>query len=171
MEQRNHRLEELKKISDRITVMRDGRTVDTVKTEEVTIDRVISMMVGRTIYESSPEVSEEKNPDVVLEVRNLSRGKEIKNVNFSLHRGEILGFAGLLGAGRTAIGVSDTGNQKVSTVARHRSGIKILPTFHLGVRRVKAAPYNRIAVNDDRVDPEPHRIRTIQLQPNRKGGD
>jgi ribose transport system ATP-binding protein len=99
----SHRLEELKKISDRITVMRDGQYVDTVTTADVSIDKVISMMVGRTIFESTPEVPEDKNREVVLEVRNLNRGKEIKNVNFSLKRGEILGFAGLLGAGRTEV--------------------------------------------------------------------
>jgi ribose transport system ATP-binding protein len=99
----SHRLEELKKISDRITVMRDGQYVNTVVTAEVSIDKVISMMVGRTIFESSPEVPEEKDPQVVLEVRDLNRGKEIKNVQFSLRRGEILGFAGLLGAGRTEV--------------------------------------------------------------------
>jgi ribose transport system ATP-binding protein len=99
----SHRLEELQKISDRITVMRDGHYVDTVNTAEVTLDRVISMMVGRTIYEATPEVPEKRDPEVILEVRNLNRGKEIRDVSFSLHRGEILGFAGLLGAGRTEV--------------------------------------------------------------------
>ncbi len=99
----SHRLEELKKISDRITVMRDGHYVNTVNTAEVSLDQVISMMVGRTIYESTPEVPEDRNQEVVLEVRNLNRGKEIKDVSFGLRRGEILGFAGLLGAGRTEV--------------------------------------------------------------------
>ena len=58
----SHRLEELKQISDRITVMRDGRYIDTVQTKDVTIDQIISMMVGRTIYESSPEVHEDDRP-------------------------------------------------------------------------------------------------------------
>jgi len=99
----SHRLEELKKISDRITVMRDGRYIDTVLTPDVTIDRIISMMVGRTIYESAPEVPEDANQDVVLEVRNLNRGRALRDVNFKLKRGEILGFAGLMGAGRTEV--------------------------------------------------------------------
>ena len=100
----SHRLEELQRISNRITVMRDGRYIDTVATAEATIDRIISMMVGRTIYESSPEIApdEESNP-FVLEVRNLNRGKSIQDVNFTLRRGEILGFAGLMGAGRTEV--------------------------------------------------------------------
>jgi len=99
----SHRLEELKQISDRITVMRDGLYVDTVRTQGVKIDHIIKMMVGRVIYESSPEIPENPSQEIVLEVKNLNRGNEIKDVNFSLKRGEILGFAGLVGAGRTEV--------------------------------------------------------------------
>jgi ribose transport system ATP-binding protein len=99
----SHRLEELKQISDRITVMRDGRYVDTVGTPTATIDRIISMMVGRTIFEAAPEVPENPSREVVLEVKNLRRGRVIQDVSFKLHRGEILGFAGLVGAGRTEV--------------------------------------------------------------------
>jgi len=99
----SHRLEELKQISDRITVMRDGLYVDTIRTKEVKIDQIIKMMVGRVIYESSPEIPENPSQEIVLEVKNLNRGNEIKDVNFSLKRGEILGFAGLVGAGRTEV--------------------------------------------------------------------
>ncbi len=99
----SHRLEELKQISDRITVMRDGRYIDTVLTQEATIDRIISMMVGRTIYESTPEIPETPSPEVTLEVKNLNRGNVIRNVSFQVKRGEILGFAGLVGAGRTEV--------------------------------------------------------------------
>lgn len=99
----SHRLEELKQISDRITVMRDGRYIDTVPTPEATLDQVIRMMVGRTIYQASPEIPERRSDDVVLEVRGLRRGNVIKDVSFQLRRGEILGFAGLMGAGRTEV--------------------------------------------------------------------
>ncbi len=99
----SHRLEELKQISDRITVMRDGRYVDTVEAAEVPISRIISMMVGRTIFESAPEVPEDVGQPVVLEVKNLNRGTAIRDVNFKLKKGEILGFAGLMGAGRTEV--------------------------------------------------------------------
>jgi ribose transport system ATP-binding protein len=98
-----HRLDELKLISDRITVMRDGRRIDTVPTREADIDEVIRMMVGRTIYQASPELPEQASPEVVLEVRHLRRGNVIKDVSFQLRRGEILGFAGLMGAGRTEV--------------------------------------------------------------------
>src|SRR5437879_7900884 len=99
----SHRLEELKLIADRVTVMRDGRYVAPVRTDEAPIDRIISMMVGRTIFEATPEVPEQPSPEVVLEVRGLNRGRTVKDVSFQLHRGEILGFAGLVGAGRTEV--------------------------------------------------------------------
>ena len=99
----SHRLEELKQISDRVTVMRDGRYIDTVQTGEVTIDRIISMMVGRTIYETSAEVPPTISPEIVLQVKNLNRGNALKDISFNLKRGEILGFAGLMGAGRTEV--------------------------------------------------------------------
>jgi ribose transport system ATP-binding protein len=99
----SHRLEELKLIADRVTVMRDGRYVDTVRTDEAPIDRIITMMVGRTIYEATPELPEAPSQEVVLEVRNLNRGRAIRDVSFQLHRGEILGIAGLVGAGRTEV--------------------------------------------------------------------
>jgi len=99
----SHRLEELKRISDRVTVMRDGQYVATVDTKDATIDQIIRMMVGRTIYEAAPEIPEVADPNVVLEVQGLSRGRAVRNVSFSLRRGEILGFAGLVGAGRTEV--------------------------------------------------------------------
>jgi ribose transport system ATP-binding protein len=64
---------------------------------------IINMMVGRTIYEAAPELPEKPSSEVVLEVKNLSRGNVIKDVSFQLKRGEILGFAGLVGAGRTEV--------------------------------------------------------------------
>ncbi|HEY5670502.1 MAG TPA: sugar ABC transporter ATP-binding protein [Anaerolineales bacterium] len=99
----SHRLEELKQISDRVTVMRDGKYIDTKRIQDVTIDQIISMMVGRTIYETAPELPENPDQDIVLEVRNINRGKVLKDVSFNLKKGEILGFAGLIGAGRTEL--------------------------------------------------------------------
>ena len=99
----SHRLEELKQISDRVTVMRDGKFIDTLITKEARIGQIISLMVGRTIYESAPELPEDSNQEVVLAVRNLNRGKVLRDVSFSLKKGEILGFAGLIGAGRTEV--------------------------------------------------------------------
>jgi ribose transport system ATP-binding protein len=111
----SHRLEELKQISDRVTVMRDGHYVNTVNTEEASIDQIINMMVGRTIYETSPELPEKQSQDVVLEVKNLNRGNVIKNVSFTLKRGEILGFSGLVGAGRTEVARAIFGADPIDT--------------------------------------------------------
>ena len=97
----SHRMGELKQISDRITVMRDGQYIGTVNTAEVTMDEIIRMMVGRVIYEQPKEKSNVP-PDapIVLEAKHLL-SKDVKDVSFVLHKGEILGFAGLMGAGRT----------------------------------------------------------------------
>ena len=99
----SHRLEELPIIADRITVMRDGRYISTSPMAETTRDQIINRMVGRTIYESSPEIPEHTSQDIVLEARHLNRGAAIRDVSFTLKRGEILGFAGLIGAGRTEV--------------------------------------------------------------------
>jgi ribose transport system ATP-binding protein len=99
----SHRLEELKRISDRVTVMRDGRYISTVDTAEASIGQIISMMVGRTIFEEAPEIPEKADPEVVLEVRHLNRGRQVRDISFQLRRGEILGLAGLVGAGRTEV--------------------------------------------------------------------
>ena len=97
----SHRMDELKQISDRITVMRDGHTVGTVDTQEATMDQIIKMMVGRVIYEEPKTKSNiSDSSEIVLEAKNL-RSDDVKDVSFVLRRGEILGFAGLMGAGRT----------------------------------------------------------------------
>ncbi len=121
----SHRLEELKLISDRVTVMRDGRTIDTVQTQDVTIDRIISMMVGRTIFEATPEVPENPSQEVVLEVKNLNRGNVIKDASFNLKRGEILGFAGLMGAGRTEVARAVFGADPVDSGEVYVRGKKV----------------------------------------------
>lgn len=99
----SHRMDELKRISNRITVMRDGTYVDTVKTDEVEMSKIVQLMVGRQVYiESKPVISTE-NKETILEVENLSTKPLLKNVSFELKKGEILGFSGLMGAGRTEV--------------------------------------------------------------------
>ena len=97
----SHRLEELEQIADRVSVMRDGQYIGTLSGKDASIDRVIKMMVGRVIYEE-PKTKSTAAPGapVVLEVRNLT-SLSVKDVSFQLKQGEILGFAGLMGAGRT----------------------------------------------------------------------
>jgi len=100
----SHRMDEINRISDRVTVMRDGEYVGTVNTADVTKDDIVKMMVGRTIMGEQKEVSAvAEGTPVVLDVKNLNAGKEVKNVSFQLRKGEILGFAGLMGAGRTEV--------------------------------------------------------------------
>ncbi|WP_261303848.1 sugar ABC transporter ATP-binding protein [Paenibacillus andongensis] len=99
----SHRMEELKRITDRITVMRDGRYIDTVQTKDTSIDQIIAMMVGRELYVSNQQIAIGTSETRVLEVTNLNRGSAVKDVTFHLAKGEILGFAGLMGAGRTEV--------------------------------------------------------------------
>ncbi|RUS43547.1 sugar ABC transporter ATP-binding protein [Cohnella sp. AR92] len=99
----SHRMAELQRISDRITVMRDGCYIDTVPTKETTVDRIIAMMVGRELYHSASPESLSQSGEVVLEVKELSRGHAFKKVSFQLRKGEILGLSGLIGAGRTEV--------------------------------------------------------------------
>lgn len=99
----SHRMEELKKITDRVSIMRDGTYVGTINTADATIDQIISMMVGRKIDHNQKPEMKVKNREKVLEVKNLNRGKTLKDVSFELHKGEIVGFAGLMGAGRTEV--------------------------------------------------------------------
>ncbi len=98
----SHRLDEIDQIADRVTVLRDGENAGTAKVSEVSKADVINMMVGRVIYEEpKSESTVSEDADVVLEVQNLKSGSLVNDVSFTLKRGEILGFAGLIGAGRT----------------------------------------------------------------------
>ena len=98
----SHRMDEIKQITDRVTVMRDGEYVGTLTTVECTDDQIVKMMVGRTIFEE-PKMFSNCPPDapIVLEVEGMNAGKMVQNISFNLKKGEILCFAGLMGAGRT----------------------------------------------------------------------
>lgn len=98
----SHRMDEIKVITDRVTVMRDGTYVGTLITKDCTKDDIINMMVGRVIYEDPKTQSNvPKDAPVVLKVENLNAGRMVRDVSFELRKGEILGFSGLMGAGRT----------------------------------------------------------------------
>ena len=96
----SHRLEELKAIVDRVTIMRDGQYITDGNFKDMTMDQIIANMVGREIKEQFPRVSCLKGKKI-FEVRNLNAGRLVRDINFSLYEGEIVGFAGLMGAGRT----------------------------------------------------------------------
>lgn len=99
----SHKMDEIKRISDRVTVMRDGEYVGTVLAADTPIETIISMMVGRKLTDEALVIPDTSNAEIALEVRGLRRGKEIRDVGFSVRKGEILGLAGLMGAGRTEV--------------------------------------------------------------------
>ncbi len=96
----SHRLEELAHIVDRVTIMRDGRYITSINFQDTSLPEIISYMVGREIKEKFPRVSCEKGKRI-LEVKNLNAGRLVKDISFELYEGEIVGIAGLMGAGRT----------------------------------------------------------------------
>ena len=99
----SHKMDEIKRIADRVTVMRDGAYIDTLDVAETPLSTIITLMVGREVTQSTPEIPDTSQAPVALQVRGLTRGRDVRNVSFALRRGEILGFAGLMGAGRTEV--------------------------------------------------------------------
>jgi ribose transport system ATP-binding protein len=98
----SHRLEEILEICDRVTVMRDGEKVKTLEKKEVTTDILIKLMVGRDLEEQFPKI-ETKLGEEALRIEGLSKNGVFENITFGVKRGEILGLAGLVGAGRTEV--------------------------------------------------------------------
>ncbi len=110
----SHKLDEIYEICDKVTVFRDGELIGSRDIKDIQVDEMIRMMVGREVSNLYPKKECQKG-EVILEVENLSDGKEFFDVNFKAHRGEILGFAGLVGSGRTQIMETIFG-------ARHKAG-------------------------------------------------
>ena len=110
----SHRMDELKAISDRISVIRDGEYVDTLDTAVTTMKEVISLMVGRQVASEYRPEPPERSPDEVLSVTGLCTKALLEDVSFDLRRGEILGFAGLMGAGRTEVARAIVGADRIS---------------------------------------------------------
>ena len=99
----SHKMDEIKRIADKVTVMRDGEYVATVPAATTPLETIISMMVGRTLQDETPVFPDLGAAPEVLKVVGLRRGREIRDVSFAIRKGEILGFAGLMGAGRTEV--------------------------------------------------------------------
>ena len=110
----SHRLDEVFEVSDRISVLRDGKYVTTVNTPETTRADLISYMVGRELGASHPPRANKPTDEVVLEVEKLT-GNSVTDISFKLHRGEILGIAGLVGAGRTETAELICGSKKIES--------------------------------------------------------
>ena len=104
----SHKMDEIYKISDRITVLRDGKYITTKNTHEFPQNELISTMVGREINDLFPVVDSVKG-DIILSVKNLSKKGKFADINFEVAAGEVLGIAGLVGAGRTEIALSIAG--------------------------------------------------------------
>ncbi|MCU0533073.1 MAG: sugar ABC transporter ATP-binding protein [Hydrococcus sp. Prado102] len=99
----SHRMEEIYALADRISVLRDGQYIGSLTREEITPQRLVQMMVGRSMQNFYEHQRRRNLGEVVLEVRNISDGRKVQPVSFQLHAGEILGLAGLVGAGRTEV--------------------------------------------------------------------
>lgn len=139
----SHRLREIFELADRITVLRDGRYIATLNTVETNPDQVVSLMVGREIKEMYPPKSS-KIGEEIFRVENISSEK-VQNVSFSLHEGEILGFAGLVGAGRTELA------QTICGILPRHCGEIYLEGKRLEIKSFEDAIKNRIGyVTEDR---------------------
>ena len=135
----SHRMEELFAITDRVTVMRDGRTIDTLVTSRTTADAAIKLMVGRELSDYYVRTDFPKG-DVVLQVENLAKEGAFADISFELRQGEILGFAGLVGAGRTEVMTAIFG------VAPYDSGVVRLNGREVRIRRPSDAMRAGIAL-------------------------
>ena len=99
----SHRLSEIMDICETVTVLRDGKYIGTEKVRDVDTNQLISMMVGRKLANIFPKKSDCSTEEILFEIRNFSGGELFKNASFQLKKGEILGFSGLVGAGRTEL--------------------------------------------------------------------
>jgi ribose transport system ATP-binding protein len=101
----SHRMNEVYQLSDRVSVLRDGEYVGTLERDKINPDTIVRMMVGRELssfYKKAHEAPREREP-VIFSTRDMSEGKRVKGCSFDVHRGEVLGIAGLVGAGRTEL--------------------------------------------------------------------
>lgn len=140
----SHKMDEIFKIADSITVLRDGKLVCTEETKNLSSEQLIKMMVGRELKEIYPKTTIPPG-NVALEVNNFSNGKKFENINFAIHSGEILGIAGLVGAGRSEL------VECIFGINKHISGEVKVFGKKVNVRHPKDAIRSRIAlITEDR---------------------
>lgn len=141
----SHKFEEIFAICDNATVLRDGQYIAARALENTSQDELVSLMVGREMADMFPK--EQVRPgNPVLEVEHLNMGRVVRDVSFTVHRGEILGFAGLLGAGRTEI------METIFGITPKDSGVVKLNGQEIQVRNTKQAIENKLAmVTEDRL--------------------
>ncbi|MGL4403988.1 MAG: sugar ABC transporter ATP-binding protein [Fusobacteriaceae bacterium] len=99
----SHKLDELKHITDRVTIFRDGKYIITENFSQITMNEIINHMVGRDIHDKFPRVERQREINPLLEIKNFSKLNLIENISLSIYGGEVLGIAGLVGAGRTEL--------------------------------------------------------------------
>lgn len=122
----SHRMKEIQQIADKVAIFKDGRYVDTVVTKEVPEQQLIKMMVGRDLGDIFESLDRDKQiGEVLLEVKNVS-SDYVKEVSFTLHKGEVLGFSGLVGAGRTELMRAIIGADRMRTGEVYLEGKKIV---------------------------------------------
>jgi len=140
----SHRMSELDIISSKITVLRDGEYIKTVNTQDVNHDELVRLMVGRQIDEFYQKTNSPKD-EIVMEARNLKSGKKVRDVSFNLRKGEVLGFSGLVGSGRTEV-------MKCIVGLRTREGGDVIINDQLAkIRRINEAMAHGIGyVPEDR---------------------
>ncbi|TIV07134.1 MAG: ATP-binding cassette domain-containing protein, partial [Mesorhizobium sp.] len=144
---------EVNRVADKVTVIRDGRTIETLPRQDISEDRIITSMVGRSLDDRYPP-REPQIGEVILEVKDWSvyhpihaERQVIKNVNLNVRKGEVVGIAGLMGAGRTEFAMSLFGR----SYGRHITGEVSLHGKPLDLSSVSKAVENRIAyVTEDR---------------------
>ena len=118
----SHRIEEVLAISDRVTVLRDGKTRATLEGSETRIEQVVSLMIGRESDQIFPVASSHVRPGVVLDVRDLKTESGLHGITFTLHEGEVLGVYGLLGSGRTELARAIFGADPITEGSAHING-------------------------------------------------
>lgn len=124
----SHRLDEMAAIVDRVTVLRDGRYVSTQDFAATTVDEIVSRMVGRSLDEKFPERTSTPTNEILFSVSGLRRAGVFHDVGFELRRGEILGFAGLMGAGRTEVARAIFGADPLDAGSIHLGGQELTIT-------------------------------------------
>lgn len=140
----SHRMEEVFELSDRVSVLRDGQFIGCVNTKEASREELINMMVGRELEGGYPHNTAQKG-DVVLELKNFTRKGVFENVNLTVHAGEILGMAGLVGAGRSEVMRALVGYDHLD------SGEIILEGKNITIKHPKDAVRNHIIMaSEDR---------------------
>lgn len=137
----SHKMEEILKISDEVTIMRDGRHIETRNSSEITMNEIIKLMVGRELTNRFPIKDYSPSNQVVLEVKNLSSTYvNLKDCSFNLHKGEILGLAGLAGAGRTEV------LENIFGISTRKSGKLILNGMEIKNKSPREAIANGFAM-------------------------